>query len=107
MVAKEICDANMKRIEDKVESNAKSIDGLKNIYKSINELTRAIDKLATETLHMRTEQTELKDTIKSLDNRVKHIEMKPAKKWEDLVWYVFISMVGVALLVILAKVGLK
>lgn len=106
-VPKNICEANMKRIEERMDRQDKSIDGLKKLYNSINELTRSIDNLAMETKYMRKEQTELKESIKDLDCRIDNIERKPAKKWEDFIWYVFIAVVGVILGIVFMKLGLK
>jgi predicted nucleic acid-binding Zn-ribbon protein len=106
-IQKNVCDANMRRIEERMDRQDKSIDGLKKLYNSINDLTRSIDNLATETRYMRQEQTELKQSIKDLDCRIDLIERKPAKKWEDFIWYVFIAIVGAILGIIFMKIGLK
>ena len=106
-VNKELCEINIKRIEEKMKRNTDEIDGLKKIYKSISDLTRAIDKLANETLHLREEQIELKNTIGALDNRIKSIEMKPVSKWENLVWFVITGVVGAMLALLFTKIGLK
>lgn len=86
-----ICNEKTKRLEEKINANTSAINGLKDIFKSINELTRVVDKLATETKHMREEQNELKININNIGERVGIIEKKPAKKWEDFLWYLFIT----------------
>ena len=106
-ISRELCEINMKRIEEKVKGNTDEIAGLKKIYKSISDLTRAIDKLATETLHLREEQTELKNNIGALDNRIKNIEMKPASKWENMIWFIVTALVGAILALLFTKIGLK
>lgn len=106
-IPKSLCEANLKRIDGILGNYEKEIKGLNNIYKSINELTRSIDNLATETKYMREEQTELKDTIKSIDKRVDLIEKKPAEKWEKIVFYITTVIITAIMGMVFMQIGLQ
>ena len=106
-IDKQVCEINLKNIKEKFEAHDKDINELKEVYKAINNLTISINNLTTETRYMREEQGELKQTVKSVQARIKHMEDAPGKKWERLTWYVITFVVGVALAALVSQMGLS
>jgi len=106
-IDKQVCEINLKNIKEKFEAHEKDINELKEVYKAINNLTISINNLTTETRYMREEQGELKQTVKSVQARIKHMEDAPGKKWERLTWYVITFVVGVALAALVSQMGLS
>lgn len=64
--------------KERCKSNSKRLDELEHEVKENRELTVAVKEIATEMKHLREEQANMND-------RLKVIEDKPAKNWDNLI----------------------
>lgn len=86
-------------VDQRAKSNSKRIDSLEEKIENIHELASSVKLLALETKAMR-------EDVNKIDNRLKDVEEKPAKRWEGLVKLV-LTGTGTALIgYFLAKIGL-
>ena len=69
------------KFEEKCKSNTKRIEELEQEVKENRELTIAVKEIATEMKHLREEQANMND-------RLKVIEEKPVKNWDNLKWLI-------------------
>lgn len=74
--------------EQRSKSNTHRIDELETEQKSQRELIISVKELATEVKHMREDVNAVKEEQKSdresINSRLKNIEEKPAKRYEQL-----------------------
>lgn len=86
-------------VDQRAKSNSKRIDSLESKVEDIHEIASSIKVLASEMKTMR-------EDVNEINNRLKQVEEKPAKRWEGLVKLV-LTGVGTALIgYFLAKIGL-
>ncbi len=71
----------MAHLEEREKSNTKRIDEIEVEIKENRELTIAVKEIATEMKHLREEQSNMND-------RLKIIEEKPSKNWDNLKWLI-------------------
>ena len=74
-------------IEQKTERNTERINKLE-------QLTDALNRLATSVEVMATKQDTMSKTLERLDGKVETIEGKPGKRWESLVEKVLFAIAG-------------
>lgn len=91
-------------IEERAKSNTKRLDEVEEEIKENRELTIAVKEIATEMKHLREEQTDM-------NKRLKIIEEKPLKEYEEtksqVKKQVVSFFVGIALAIIAFKLGLE
>lgn len=89
--------------DQRSKSNTKRLDEVEKEIKEIRDLTISVKEIATEMKHMREEQT-------NMNERLKVIEEKPLKEYEDtkkqIRNYVLVFILGVVLSFIAVKLGL-
>lgn len=90
--------------EQRSKSNTKRIDELETEVKENRELTVAVKEIATEMKHVREEQTDI-------NKRLKVIEEKPVKEYEEtkakVKWQIIGFGLGIILTFLAFKLGLK
>ena len=86
-------------VDQRAKSNSKRIDSLEEKIENIHELASSVKLLALETKAMR-------EDVNKIDNRLKDVEDKPAKRWESLVKLVLTGTATAVLGYFLAKIGL-
>ena len=90
--------------EQRSKSNTKRIDELETEVKENRELTIAVKEIATEMKHIREEQTDI-------NKRLKVIEEKPVKEYEEtkakVKWQIIGFGLGIILTFLAFKLGLK
>lgn len=90
--------------EQRSKSNTKRIDEIETEVKENRELTVAVKEIATEMKHLREEQTDM-------NKRLKIIEEKPVKEYEEtkskIKWQVIGFVLGIILMFLAFKLGLK
>lgn len=74
-------------LEERAKSNSHRIDRLEEEVSEIKDLTIAVKEIATETKHMREEQT-------NMNKRLNVIEEKPAKNWDKIITTTIGTIVG-------------
>ena len=74
----ESCKQAHKRIDSLESKLDKKTESLEDKVENIYELTSSVKEIATETKAMR-------EDVNKIDDRVKDIEEKPAKNWENLI----------------------
>ena len=88
-------------VEQLVKSNARRIGELENEAKSNNKLVTSVEKLTLEIKYMREDYQKLAkqhtEEVKAIDDRLKEVENKPAKRWEETVSLVIATVVGAVL----------
>lgn len=62
--------------EERAKSNTKRIDSLEDKVENIHEIVSSVKILASETKAMR-------EDVNKIDTRLKNVEEKPAKEYED------------------------
>lgn len=89
--------------EERAKSNTKRIDGLETEVKENRELTIAVKEIATEMKHLREEQA-------NMNERLKLIEEKPLKEYEntkkDIKKQIISFVLGIILCFLALKLGL-
>ena len=90
--------------EQRSKSNTKRIDEIETEVKENRELTVAVKEIATEMKHLREEQTDM-------NKRLKIIEEKPVKEYEEtkskIKWQIIGFVLGIILTFLAFKLGLK
>lgn len=90
--------------EQQSKSNTKRLDELEQEVKENRELTVAVKEIATEMKHLREDQTDM-------NNRLKKIEEKPVKEYEEtkskVKWQIIGFGLGIILMFLAFKLGLK
>ena len=99
-------DVLVAHIDERSKSNCKRIDKLEVEVSEIKDLTIAVKEIATETKHMREEQT-------NMNKRLNVIEEKPAKSWDSVKLAIITSIislivgsVGGAIITLIGKGGI-
>lgn len=91
-------------LEERAKSNTKRLDEVEQEVKENRELTVAVKEIATEMKHLREEQS-------SMNERLKIIEEKPIKEYEntkhDIKKQVVTFILGIILCFIAMKLGLR
>lgn len=87
-------------VENRAKSNTRRLDKLE-------ESTEAINSLATSIQVMATKQEGMAETLDRLDTKVGDIESKPAKRWENVVEKIILSVVAALVGAALAHFGLN
>lgn len=91
-------------VEQRSKSNTKRIDDVEAEVKENRELTVAVKEIATEMKHLREEQTDM-------NKRLKLIEEKPIKEYEEtkskIKWQIIGFVLGIGLMFLAFKLGLK
>ena len=86
------------------KSNSKRIDELEEEVKENREITIAIKEIATEVKYLREGQTDM-------NKRLKAIEEKPIKEYEEaksrIKWQIISFVLGTVLMFLAFKLGLK
>lgn len=90
--------------EQRSKSNMKRIDEIEAEVKENRELTIAVKEIATEVKHIREDQTDI-------NKRLKVIEEKPVKEYEEtkskIKWQIIGFGLGIILAFLAFKLGLK
>ena len=88
-------------IEQLVKSNTRRIGDLENEAKSNNKLVTSVEKLTLEIKYMREDYQKLSklhtEEVRAIDSRLKEVESKPAKRWEEMISLVIATVVGTIL----------
>lgn len=86
-------------VEERSKSNTKRIDELKKQQDNINELVSSVKVVAEREVRLESDVQEIKADVKDL-------KAIPAKRWEAVVGLIISAVVGAAIGLILAKIGL-
>lgn len=86
-------------VEDRSKSNQHRIDELEKRQDNLDDLVGTVKVLADREERVETDVKEIKDDVKSLAN-------KPAKRWDNLVDKIIITVAAAVVGFILAKIGL-
>ena len=96
--------------EQRSKSNLHRIDEMENEQKSQKELIISVKELATEVKYMREDVNTVKEEQKkdrdSINTRLKLMEDKPAKRYEQIVTLVITSIATAIMGFLLAKFGI-
>lgn len=74
-------------LEEREKSNTKRIDTLENKVEDIHELASSVKLMASEMKAMR-------EDVNSMDNRLKVVEEKPAKNYENIKMYIITAIIS-------------
>jgi len=106
---KEVTDLKIAQAE--TSSSTKSahhrIDGLEEEIKDIRRLTVAVEKIADKTDNIENKVDKVDKKMDSQDDRIKQIEMKPVKRWNDTVDTIIKLVIGGIIAYLLTRIGLK
>ena len=84
---------------DRSKSNTKRLDKLENKVDSLYELTLSVKEIATEMKAMR-------EDMNKIDDRVLHLESKPAKRWDGIVDKFIYTILGILIAYIFKQIGM-
>jgi len=84
----------MAEVEARSKSNTHRIDELTGEIDAVNRLATAVQVMATEQQHTTKAIEDIKEDVKTLDEKVGGIESKPAKRWENMVEKIISGIVG-------------
>jgi len=73
------------RLEQNDKSAQHRLSELEEEVKENRELTIAVKEIATEMKYLREEQSSMRDEQANMNDRLKVIEEKPAKNWDNLI----------------------
>lgn len=97
--------------DEKIEVANHRIDDLEVEVKENRELTIAVKEIVTEMKHLREEQTSMRKEQENMNNRIKVIEEKPIKDYEETKKQIKINIIafvsGIILTFIAIALGLK
>lgn len=81
-----------------IKDHKRRLDGIESEVKEQGKLLNTIDKLVAGLARFDEKITDLSDKIDGLGNRINLIELKPAEKWERIIFeilkYVVLAGVG-------------
>lgn len=77
------CEISRQEFEDLKEK----VKGLEKVFEKISDIALSTEKLAIEVRYMREEQNKQ-------DKRIKAIEEKPVKRYDNIVTYIITTIVG-------------
>lgn len=86
-------------VEQREKSNSHRIDKIEERQDNLEHLTQSISVLANEQEHIKTDVSEIKTDVKTLTE-------KPGKRWDNIVDKIIWALVGAALALVLAQIGL-
>ena len=87
------------RVEERSKSNTKRLDEHDKKLENIHELTVAVKEVALET-------RETRKDVNDMNTRLKNIEEKPAKNWNNLIEKILAGIAAAVVGYIAAKFGL-
>lgn len=82
------------------------ISALEENIKQLQKLTISVEKMAVNMESMVRSQNDMTRFLEKQGARLDEIEKKPAQKWENAVWIVVAGLIGAALSIFLARLGL-
>ena len=86
-------------VEERSKSNKHRIDELEKRQDNLDELVTTVKVLAVR-------EEVVEETVKKIDGKVESIANKPAKRWDNLVDKIIITVAAAVIGFILAKIGL-
>lgn len=86
-------------VEERAKSNSHRIEEIERRQDNLDDLVGTVKVLADREERVETDVKEIKDDVKSLTN-------KPAKRWDNLVDKIIITVAAAVIGFILAKIGL-
>ena len=86
-------------VENRSKSNTRRLEKLE-------EITEAINKLATSLQVMATKQDGMAEALDRLDAKVEFIEAKPGKRWDSIVEKIILAVAAALIGAFLAHFGL-
>lgn len=85
-------------IEQRSINNMRRIGDLEAEAKSNNKLVASVEKLTLEIKYMREDYQKLAkqhtEEVKAIETRLKEVENKPAKRWEEMIGVIIATVVG-------------
>lgn len=95
-----LCEERHKKIEERFENIEKLLDKQDKVTEQIQRMAISMERIAFETKQMREDFNELAP-------RVKVLEDKPIKKYEQITMTIVTILIGAVMGVFLAQIGLK
>lgn len=94
------------RIDAENDRQNHRIGELEANIKQLQQLTISVEKMAVNMESMVKSQNDMTRSLEKQGERLDAIEKKPAQKWENAVWIVIAGLIGAALSLFLARMGL-
>lgn len=93
--------------EEGLKSCKRRLDVVEKQQDAIHELAASIKVMASEQKHQTDAINQVRRDVTRLDGKVDALEMKPAKRWENLVNNLIWGVAGAVLAFLLARAGLS
>lgn len=81
------------------KSNTKRLDEVEAEQKEMKSLVSAVEVIATK-------QETMNENLSEMKSDIKEMKEKPAKKWDNVVDKVIMTILGAVILYIMAKIGM-
>ena len=94
------------RIDAENDRQNHRIQELEDNIKEINRLAISVEKMAVNMESMVRSQNDMTRSLEKQGERLDAIEKEPAQKWKSAVWLVVAGLIGAALSLFLARIGL-
>lgn len=93
-------------VEQRSKSNSHRLEQVEKQQEAIHSLAASLQVMAAEQKHQTQAIQTVREDVSRLDGKVDALEMKPAKRWEDLVGKLIWGVAGGLLAWLLARMGL-
>lgn len=92
--------------EHRAESNTRRVEKLEYQTEAIQSLATSVEVMVKELGHQTEAIERIEKNVDKLDSKVEVLEQKPAKRWENVVEKIVITIVVAVVGYLLAKAGL-
>ena len=92
--------------EHRAESNTRRVEKLELQTEAIQKLATSVEIMVQEQCHQTEAIDRIEKNVEKLDEKVEVLEHKPAKRWESIVEYIILALVGGIVGYFLVKIGL-
>ena len=90
----------MTALEDRCKANQKRLDKLERVQKTLTELVQSVATIAQK-------QVDMDADLKEIKADVKNINLKPAKRWDNVIDKALLAAVGALVAYIAVRLGLQ
>ena len=94
-------------VEQRSKSNTKRIDRLEEANEALTNLTSSVRELVIKQNYTKESIDKLDKRVSGIGIRIDNIEQKPAKRWDNIVEKIILTIIALLIGFIFAKIGVK
>lgn len=99
-------ESRLTAVEQRSKSNSHRLEQVEKQQEAIHSLAASLQVMAAEQKHQTEAIQTVREDVSRLDGKVDALEMKPAKRWDNLVEKLVWGVTGAVLAWLLARLGL-